>query len=452
MLYWAEIESKPGRKRRSGLGLHAILALVLFALVIGFVVWQPRGLSIGWPAAMGALLAVALGVVSWAHVVTVVGIVWDATLTFVGIILNSLLLDQIGFFEWAALHMAKSSRGSGRRLFFNAILLGALVAALFANDGAALIFTPIVYEQGRALGLTRAASLALVMSGGFIADFTSTPIVVSNLVNIVSADFFHLGFLAYAARMVPVDIMTLLAAMAMLYVIYHRALPRRVAVERLPEPKTAIRDPRLFRWSWVVLGILLAGFFVSQPLHIPVSAVVGLASLLFCVLAWRSPAVNLRRAFTEAPWKIVIFSVGMYVVVFGLKDAGLLALVAQAIRMASVQGLGAGVLVTGGLAAGLSSMMNNMPAVMMVALSIHTTGLPLSMQHTLAYANVVGSDLGPKLTPIGSLATLLWLHVLDRRGMTISWGYYIKVGIMVTIPILAVALMTLYGWTVLGGY
>ncbi len=425
--------------------MQSPLAIALFLAVLVLVVWQPRGLSIGWPAAVGGALAVVLGIVTLADVRQVVGIVWDATLTFVAVILISLVLDAIGFFEWAALHMARAARGSGLRLFVYSILLGALVAAFFSNDGAALILTPIVYEQVRALRLPPAAILAFVMGGGFISDTTSLPLVVSNLVNIVSADFFHIGFVAYAARMVPVDAAALAASLLALYLMYRRDVPRTVASDDLREPKGAIRDPRLFRLSWLVLALLLCGYLASQALHVPVSLVAGSAAVLLLAFSLRSPAVDVRRLVREAPWRIVVFSIGMYVVVFGLRDAGLIAVLGRSLAWAHGRGTAASLFYTGYLAAGLSSVMNNMPTVMVGALAIHASGVGGSARLGMALANAVGSDLGPKITPIGSLATLLWLHVLERRGIRIGWGYYLRIGAILTVPVLGAVLLALWG-------
>ncbi len=427
--------------------MQLALATGLFLAVLVLIVTQPRGLSIGWTAAAGGLVAVLSGIVSLGDVGQVVAIVWDATLTFVAVILISLVLDAAGMFRWAALHMARASRGDGLRLFLLLGVLGALVAMFFANDGAALILTPIVYEQTRALKLDPRATLALIMAGGFIADTTSLPLVVSNLVNIVSADFFHLGFASFALRMVPVDAVALAASLLALYLFYRRALPRRVDVAALADPRTAIADPRVFRAAWVVLALLLAGYFASQLLHWPVSVFAGSAALILLAVSRRSPAISRWRLVREAPWKVVVFSIGMYIVVFGLRNVGLTHLLGQGLAALARRGPLTGVAGTGLVAAGLSSVMNNMPTVMLTALAIHGVAAPAAIRTAMAYANVIGCDLGPKITPIGSLATLLWLHVLERRGIRIGWGRYVQVGVVLTVPVLLVTLGALWGWS-----
>lgn len=420
-----------------------LMASLIFLLTITLVIWQPKGLGVGWSATFGALLALISGVVNWSDIPVVWQIIWNATGTFIALIIISLLLDAAGFFAWAALHVARWGRGSGRRLFAYIVLLGALVSALFANDGAALILTPIVVAMLLALRFSPAATLAFVMAAGFVADTASLPLVVSNLVNIVSADFFGIGFNRYAAVMLPVNLVSVAATLGILMWFFRRDIPRDYDPLQLDRPRNAIQDPATFVAGWLVLLILLLGCFALEPLGIPISAISAVCAAVLLLVAARGHTISTRKVLKEAPWHIVIFSLGMYLVVYGLRNAGLTGQLATWLDTFARSGVWGAALGTGLLSAVLSSIMNNLPTVLIGALSIDASQATGVVKEAMVYANVIGSDLGPKITPIGSLATLLWLHVLERKGVHIGWGYYFKVGIVLTVPVLLLTLMAL---------
>ena len=410
-----------------------LLAGAIFVLTIVLVIWQPKGLGIGWSATLGAVLALISGVVHFGDIPVVWNIVWNATATFIAVIIISLLLDESGFFEWAALHVSRWGNG----------LLGAAVAALFANDGAALILTPIVIAMLLALGFSKGTTLAFVMAAGFIADTASLPLIVSNLVNIVSADFFGLGFTEYASVMVPVDIAAIIATLVMLHLFFRKDIPPTYDLALLKAPAKAIKDLATFRTGWIVLILLLVGFFVLEPLGIPVSAIAAVGAVILFAVAKRGHAINTGKVLRGAPWQIVIFSLGMYLVVYGLRNAGLTEYLSGVLNVLADKGLWAATFGTGFLTAFLSSIMNNMPTVLVGALSIDGSTATGVIKEAMIFANVIGCDLGPKITPIGSLATLLWLHVLSQKNMTITWGYYFRTGIVMTLPVLFVTLAAL---------
>ncbi len=416
-----------------------LLAVAIFVLTLALVIVQPKGLKIGWGALVGAALAPLAGVVHLSDIPTVWGIVWNATATFVAVIIISLLLDRAGFFEWAALHVARWGGGRGKPLFAAIVLLGAAVASVFANDGAALILTPIVIAMLVALKFSDRATLAFAMAAGFIADTASTPLVVSNLVNIVSADVFRLGFGSYAGVMVPVALVTTAATLCILLLRFGRDVPASYDLAALRRPVDAIRDRAVFNMGWLVLALLLVGFFALGHL-VPISAVAAVGAVILLVAAARGQAINPLAVLREAPWQVVIFSLGMYLVVFGLRNAGLtsyLAALFEGFGRGGTWGATYGVGVT---TAVLSSIMNNMPTVLVGALAIQAAHVAPAVREAMVFANVVGCDLGPKFTPIGSLATLLRLHVLAGKGVRIGWGYYFRVGVLLTTPILLVTL------------
>ena len=429
-----------------------MLALAIFVVTLVLVIWQPRNLGIGWSALGGAAVALATGVVQLADVAVVWHIVWDATFTFVALIIISLILDEAGFFTWAALHIARWGNGRGHLLFPLIVMLGAVIAAFFANDGAALLLTPIVIAILVRLEFSASAALAFIIATGFVADTASLPLVISNLVNIVSANFFDVSFDRYAAVMVPVDLVSIATTLAVLWLYFGRRIPRRYPADALDKPASAIVDPYVFRAALPVLAVLLVAYFVLARWHVPFCVVTGAGALVLLGLAgrwWRGgrgAVLALGPVLRNAPWQIVLFSIGMYLVVYGLGQAGLTHYGATVLEWLGQQGPFVATLGTGFIAALVASVMNNMPSTLVGALAIKQAQVPELTHQLMVYANVIGNDLGPKFTPIGSLATLLWLHVLAGKGHRIGWGQYMKVGLMLTPPVLLATLIALAIW------
>lgn len=429
-----------------------MLALTIFILTLTLVILQPMGLGIGWSAMGGALVALILGVVQWSDVGIVWNIVWDATFTFVALIIISLILDATGFFSWAALHVSRWGNGRGHMLFPLVIILGAIIAAFFANDGAALLLTPIVIAILLRMNFSPTAAFAFIIATGFVADTTSLPLVISNLVNIVSANFFGIGFDRYATVMVPVNLVSLTATLVVLWLVFGRDIPKSYDLNTLDAPRTAIRDPLVFKASLLILVLLLLAYFITGPLNVPISLVTGTAAMLLMAIAGRwwtkgeGAVVSISHVLRHAPWQIVWFSLGMYLVVYGLGNAGLTDYGATALHWLSQQGDFIATIGTGFLSAIVASIMNNLPSTLVGALAIEQANVSTATKELMVYANIIGNDLGPKLTPIGSLATLLWLHVLADKGYRISWTQYMKIGLLITPPVLLATLVALALW------
>jgi arsenical pump membrane protein len=256
---------------------------------------------------------------------------------------------------------------------------------------------------------------------------------------------------------VPVNLVSLAATLAVLWLFYRREIPTTYPVAALEPPASAIRDPAVFRAAFPLLGALLVAYLATAPLGIPVSAVTATGAAILLAIAGRwfggaGGTIPVRKVLAGAPWQIVLFSLGMYLVVYGLRNAGLTDHLARGLTWLAGHGPLAATLGTGFAAAVISSVMNNMPSVLIGALSIQgAPDLSPLTRELMIYANVIGCDLGPKFTPIGSLATLLWLHVLASKGQRITWGQYMKVGLVITPPVLLVTLAALAIWLPLLG-
>ncbi len=412
------------------------LASGIFLITLVLIIWQPRGLQIGTTAVTGAIVALVLGVVSFSDVVIVYDIIWDATLAFIGIIILSMVLDEIGFFEWAALKMAHFSNGSGDLMFVYSILLGAFVSALFANDGAALILTPILLAKMNMLKLNTKTILAFLLAGGFISDSASLPFIFSNLTNIVTANYFDIGFSQFLSNMIIPYIISVSTTIVVLWIVLRKDIPKRVDVALLSNPDDAIKNKTLFKFSWLFLALLLSSYFIGETYQVPISVFALGGALIFLAIASFSKTVQPLSIIKNAPWQVVWFSLGLYIVVYGLKNAGLTNYISEILTYLNTQNETVAVVGTGFLAAFLSAFMNNMPTIMVMDIALQDIA-----NEAMIYANIIGCNLGPKMTPFGSLATLLWLHSLEKKGVLISFWSYSKFGLIVTPPVLLAVLL-----------
>ena len=414
------------------------IASLVFLVTLIFVIWQPKGLQIGTTAIIGAVVSLMIGTVSFSDVLIVTDIVWDATLAFIGIIILSMVLDEIGFFEWCAIKMAKLSKGNGHLMFVYALILGSFVSALFANDGAALILTPILLAKMRILKLNMKTILAFLLAGGFISDSASLPFVFSNLTNIVTANYFDIGFVEYLSNMFIPYVVSTFVSIVVLWLILRKDIPKHVDVTLLKNPDEVLKNKTLFKFSWVFLALLLIGYFVGDSFDLPVSVFALGGGLIFLAIASYTKSAKAWDTIKTAPWQVVWFSIGLYIVVYGLKNAGLTDYLSVVLNDLVQRGDAIAIIGTGFISAILSAIMNNMPTVMIMDIALKD--IP---NDALAYANIIGCNLGPKMTPFGSLATLLWLHVLAEKGVKISFWQYSKFGLIVTPPVLFIVLLTL---------
>lgn len=427
-----------------------ILTLFVFIVTLGLVIVRPKGIHEAAFALAGALLLLAAGLIGIGEIEYIWGLVWNATLSLIAIMMFTAVLDENGFFRWAALHIVRRFGTNWILMFAGLTLLGSLITIFFNNDGTVLILTPIVLEITALLGLSRKGKIAFLLGVGFIADTASAPLMMSNLTNILTADFFRMSFQQYAERMLLPGIVAIIGSVGVLLLMFGKTIYReqqgRIQGIAMPAPNSVIRNRVLFYVSWAVMGIMIAGYLFGESLELPVAFVALTGAVLVWVLSVLLKVEKVSTTLKKTPWLVVVFALSMYLVVYAVHaNEGTLWLADTVHTIASTNSL-IGIFGSGLLFSALAALINNLPAVLVSSLAIdqvYSSGLHETAAY-LPFSSLIGTSVGAKLTPIGSLATLLWMQIIRREGVRLSWGEYMKYGLLLTMPVLLISLLSLW--------
>ncbi|MCJ8006419.1 arsenic transporter [Lederbergia wuyishanensis] len=440
------------------------IMLVVFTLTIILMLWRPLGINETIPTTIGAAIVLYTGIVSWDDVIGILLIVNGPALTILSTIMMTIVLDSIGFFRWIALNIVNNSKGSGIRLYLFTNLLCFFMTMLFNNDGSILITTPIIIYIVKILKLKPHQILPYLISGALIATAASAPIAVSNISNLIALKIVGLSLNSYVQMMFIPSMLGILTIAVLMFHYFKNNIPKKINTIQLKldphnmqykyshpleiKSDNTIIDWKLFKISLIIVVATRASFFVLSPLGIATEWVGLIGAATLVLLRWIKTGTGIFDIVKKTPWHILLFAFNMYVLVYGLKNIGLNDFIVLSIKgFVELDPLNA-TFVMGLLSTSFSNLFNNLPAVMISTLTIIDMDLdPLLLQ--VAYlANVIGSDIGALLTPIGTLATLIWMFILKKNSINISWGQYLKITLFV-IPIgLIVSLLSLYLWVI----
>ncbi len=420
----------------------APLAAAVFLAAVALVIARPRGLTEASAALLGAIAMVILGLVPLAAVPSIVASQWNVLTFFFGLTGIAAVAERSGLFERLAWQAARWSRGDPRRLLVAVVVAGGVVSALLSNDAAALVLTPVVYALVARVGLE---PLPYVLACTFVADAASVALPVSNPVNVIVADGLGLHPVALAPVTLPAALGSVAALLAVLAWRYLPRLPAKtpipISANLAPAPST-----RTQRQRWAALALVGAAFGAASLAGVPLGPTMLLGWL---VLAGVERAGGRRDSPLEGiGWSLLVFVAAMTVAVQGLAGSGITAWLAELVLRPLAGSppllLGASALL-GAIGANL---LNNLPAALVLVDAVRSAGLTPVAAHAAALGTMVGADLGPNLTPVGSVATLLWLVLLRQRGLEVSSWSYIRLGLIVTPLTAGAALATVL---ILGG-
>jgi arsenical pump membrane protein len=384
----------------------------------------------------GAGLLLLLGLISPADAFSTLCRDWNTFLFFLGMMGLSALAEAAGLFDWLAVQAARFARQSAWRLFLNIFALGTLISMILSNDATALILTPVVYVLVTKL---RLPVLPFLFACTFIADTASFLLPVSNPINIIILSHFPLDLLTFLRLLLLPSLIVIGLNIGIFFLLYRRELQGQFKLERLPPADETIKHRAYFRYTYLVLIGVAAAYVLASAARFPLSliAVGGAFLLLIGALGWKQS--TLRQTGQRISWSIFGFIAGMSIVVRSIEDTGLTARFGDwLLKLSGGTSFGSVLIGTAGAAFG-TNLINNIPmAVVMTSALGSMQHAPPAVQHGFLAATMFGCDLGPNLTTVGSLATVLWLLILRRQGIDVSGLDYFRVGVIVT-PIMLLA-------------
>lgn len=418
-----------------------MLAGIIFLSTLILLFWRPFNLPLWMISTIGAFFVFAFGLVNLDDAKFVLSLVWDSSLTLIGLIILSFSLELLGFFNFIAkriLYFSKIKNSHlihAKKLMLFLLIFVFFLSAFFGNDGAILIITPIVialfstfknYKESAILG-------AFLLSVSFLSDASSNALVISNLTNIITASYFKLDFLKFVKTMFLPNLFVLISTIIMVFLIFAKILPKKLELNIAEKDTISVK---IFIFCIFYLLIFVLSFFISEIYNLNKGFFALGGALFFWILVYFAKGKESFKIIKHTPYGIFVFSFGLYMVVFALHKAGASDILNFIYQILSSNQITA-IFGTGLISAFLSSIFNNLPMTLIGDLALQ------GFKQEMIYAHLLGVNIGPKLTPIGSLATLLWLGLLAKKGINISLWQYLKFGFLITIPVLFCSLFGL---------
>jgi arsenical pump membrane protein len=418
-----------------------LTCLIGLATLIG-IMTRPFRWNEAIIAMVGGAVLLLLGLIAPADAFFTLIRDWNTFLFFLGMMGISALAEAAGLFDWLAVQAARLAGQNAARLFLNVFLLGTLISMVLSNDATALILTPIVYVLVTKL---RLPVLPYLFACTFIADTASFLLPVSNPINIIITSRFPLDLWTFLRLLFLPSLVVIVINIGIFYLLYRKQLKGAFDIQRLPSAEEATKHQGYFRYTcWVLAAVALA-YVVASAIQLPLSliALSGAVLLLIGALSWRR--TSLRETASRISWSIFGFIAGMFIVVRAIEDTGLTTMFGNwLIHLSGDTSFGAVMIGMAGAAVG-TNLINNVPmAVVMVSALGGIQHASPAIQHGFIAATIFGCDLGPNLTTVGSLATVLWLLILRQRNVDVTGLDYFKVGVVVTPLMLLAGALTIW--------
>jgi arsenical pump membrane protein len=400
---------------------------IAFAATAGVILRPFRWPEAIWAVA-GAVLLVVLGLLPMDVAWQAVGKGTDVYLFLIGMMLLSELGRREGLFDWIAALAVNRAKGSPRRLFVLVYLVGIVVTTFLSNDAAAVVLTPAVFAAAKK---AETKPLPLLYVCAFIANAASFVLPISNPANLVLYGNHTPPLGQWVARFAFPSVLSIAATYAVLRWTQRRDLNGTCATD-LPVDKLSTNGKLTLAGIGVTAVTLVTVSAFDIQLGLP-TAILGILTAIVVLVKERQSPVGL---VSEMSWSVLPLVAGLFVLVEMLAQTGVIAALVHALAAAAKRYEAATAGVCGVVVALGSNAINNLPA----GLIASATAMQAHSPERIVDALLIGVDLGPNLSITGSLATILWLSAIRREGEEVSFLQFLKVGAMVMLPALVLAL------------
>jgi len=414
--------------------MESAISFGIVAATLALILIRPRGISEAWVAAAGAAAMIVAGPLTLHDVPLVLRATADVLVFLAGMMVLTVVVEGAGVFAYLAEACARLARGSGIALLCLVFALGAVVTALLSLDVTVIVLTPIIYAVTTRRRLN---ALPFMFACTFVANTSSLLLPMSNLTNLLLYHELKLSFSAFVARMWLPNVAAVAMNLVVFLWIFRSHIPRRFELAELPPLP---RPDWWFSTTTVILVATLAGLIVLGIQERPLAPAAAAGAVLVFAAGWLSKRAVPRVVLREVSWPVLVFVVGMLLVVRGF-ERGWLDQVTLRPPHDPRWALMAGAL---GAAIG-SNIVNNVPMALLAIPLVERAVGPA--QQALAFGVLTGTNIGPTLTTYGSLATMLWLTLIRKRGLDVTTREYMRVGIVTMPLVLLAALLALWETT-----
>ncbi|MEK4239646.1 ArsB/NhaD family transporter [Paenibacillus sp. FSL R5-0744] len=419
---------------------QAIWAIGIFLLIYGLIISEKIHRTI--LAMLGAIVMVAMGIVD--QETALHHIDFNTIGLLVGMMMIVGITAETGLFKYAAVKSAKLAKGKPRRILIALFVVTAVASAFLDNVTTVLLMVPVTFSITRQL---RINPLPFLMSQIIASNVGGTATLIGDPPNImIGSAVKELTFMSFISNLTPVIIIIMLAYIPLLLLMFGKQIKSTPELQQSimnMDEKAMITDHKLLRKCLIVLGITITGFFLHQALHLE-SATVALAGA-FLLLLLTGGEHMLEKAFHSVEWITIFFFIGLFVLVSGLVETGVIAeLAAKAIDLTGGDVLMSSMMILW-VSAIASAFLDNIPFVATMIPLIQEMGqMGITNLEPLWWSLALGACLGGNGTLIGASANLIVAGLAGKEGYPITFMKYLKVGFPLMLLSIVISSIYLY--------